>query len=271
MTPMPRHSQAVDLGLSAGESPARSETLSPYFTGLVIDGLPTLLEASYSLRYQVYCQERRFLPASHYPSQLEIDEFDKKSIHLGVVNTRGELVATTRMVRLGAAGLPLFKHCSLFLDEKALWEPTARVVEVSRLCVRRDYNRRAGDHFYSLAGSTRAASERRGGGEIMLAVLKTLYQATKRGGFTHWLAATEKSLQRLVAKYGFPFRAVGPEIDYYGLVSPYLMDLREFDDVIISGRIPVLAEFLDGLEPEHRPAPGSRRIEVVKHGSPTRR
>ena len=50
--------------------------------------------------------------------------------------------------------------------------------------------------------------------------------------------AAERSLRRLITRYGFPFSAIGPESDYYGLVSPYVMDLREFDTVIASGRIP---------------------------------
>ncbi len=56
------------------------------------------------------------------------------------------------------------------------------------------------------------------------------------------------------ANTGFRSRQIGPETDYYGQVSPYLMDLSEFDEEISSGRIPVLAEFVDGLEPEYWPA-----------------
>ena len=238
---------------SAVESTPCAEELSPYFRGLVIDDRPDLLEASFSLRYQVYCHDRQFFEAEDYPDQVEIDLFDKHSVHIGVVNTRGELVATARLVKRSVAGFPLFPHCSLFAEDEALLDRTAGIVEVSRLCVRREYTRRAGDGFYSLQGPTDGRPERRQGGEIMLAVHRTLYQASKRRGFTHWLVATEKSLQRLVARYGFPFRAIGPETDYYGLVTPYLMNLGVFDDVISSGRIPVLARFLDGLEPEYLP------------------
>src|SRR5205823_839428 len=134
-------------------------------------------------------------------------------------------------------------------------ETTQGVVEVSRLAVSRKYNRRAGDGFYGLQGITERpdGADRRKGGEIVLSLYKALYQASKRRGFTHWLAATEKSLQRLVAKYGFPFKAVGPEVDYYGCVYPYLMDLHEFDRVILSRRISLLDDFLQGLEPEFAP------------------
>jgi N-acyl amino acid synthase of PEP-CTERM/exosortase system len=128
--------------------------------------------------------------------------------------------------------------------------------------VSRLYNRRAGDGFYSLQGPTAAGQGmgRRPAGEILLALYQVLYQVSKRRGFTHWIIAAEKGLVRLLKRYGFPFRVIGPESDYYGLVAPYLMDLSEFDKVISSGRIPALNEFLVGLEPEFRPDGGVARL-----------
>jgi hypothetical protein len=41
--------------------------------------------------------------------------------------------------------------------------------------------------------------------------------------------------------------------DYFGPVAPFMMDLHEFDQVILSGTRPVLSSFLDGLEPEYNP------------------
>jgi N-acyl amino acid synthase of PEP-CTERM/exosortase system len=231
------------------------DTISPYFTTQVIDDAPQLLQESYSLRYQVYCLERGFLPAEDYPDGREIDVYDRHSVHIGVLNLQGEVIGTARLVERSDAGLPLFDHCGLFADAPSLDETTHRIVEASRLAVSRRYNRRAGDGFYGLQGAPdrTGGNERRKGGEIALNLFKGLYQASKRRGFTHWLAATEESLQRLMAKYGFPFKAVGPETDYYGRVSPYLMDLREFDRVIASHRIALLNSFLHGLEPEFRP------------------
>jgi N-acyl amino acid synthase of PEP-CTERM/exosortase system len=228
---------------------------SPHFRGLVIDDSADLLEESYRLRYQVYCLERKFLSADDHPAGKEVDAYDRHSVHVGVLNAAGEIAATARLVELTPAGLPALEHCEIYPQEQSLDHPGRRVVEVSRLSVSRRYNRRAGDGFYSLQGPQARpdSPERRGGGELVMTLYKALYQASKRRGFTHWLAATERSLQRLVAKYGFPFRAIGPTTDYCGDVSPYLMDLREFDRVITSHRIALLDGFLDGLEPEFRP------------------
>jgi N-acyl amino acid synthase of PEP-CTERM/exosortase system len=214
----------------------------------VIDNDPILLEQSYHLRHQVYCVERRFLAAADYPDKLEIDEFDEHSVHIGVLNAQGDLLGTARLVEPSAAGLPLFQHCSLFEDTPFLNQRRASVIETGRLAVSR--------HAEVPENGTKA--------DILLHIYKGVYQASKRFGYTHWLAATEKSLQRLMLKCGFPWRAVGPEADYYGKVAPYLLSLDEFDSVILSRRIPRLDVLLEGLEPEFRPMDFWRLIGALR-------
>jgi N-acyl amino acid synthase of PEP-CTERM/exosortase system len=174
-----------------------------------------------------------------------------------VLDAQGEVVATARLIEPSQAGLPLFDHCTTFPDELSRHDTARRVVEISRLSMSRKYNRRAGDGFHGLEGVTDRPDgpERRRGPDLILALFKACYQASKRAGFRHWLAAQEKSLQRLIVKkYGFTFKRIGPETDYYGSVAPYLMDLQEFDKVILSHRITALDDFLNGLEPELSPA-----------------
>ena len=57
----------------------------------------------------------------------------------------------------------------------------------------------------------------------------------------------------MVAGYGFPFRPIGPPSDYYGMVSPYMMALCEFDEVILSGQVPTVERVLDGSNPSSVP------------------
>ncbi len=222
----------------------------PYFKALELDDIPELLSESYALRYQVYCLERHFLPAEYYPLGLETDVFDQHAVHLGVLDQDDRLVATARLVRRSDDGLPMYGHCSLLVHDPAIADPRVPVVEVSRLAVSRRYNRRKGDGHYALEGGLSPSGERRReGGEIVMTLYRALYQTSKRRGFTHWLAATERSLQRLVVRYHFPFKQVGPETDYFGMVAPYLMDLAEFDRAILSDAVPALRDFLVGLEP----------------------
>lgn len=230
--------------------PGEAPPPAPYFRALEIDDVPELLHASYQMRYQVYCIERNFLSPHYYPLAVETDVFDQHAVHIGVVNSEDVLVATARLVRRTDDGLPMYGHCSLTFRDPVLADKNAPIVEVSRLAVSRRYNRRQGDEHYALAGGMRSNGEkRREGGEIVMTLYRALYQASKRHGFTHWLAATERSLQRLVLRYHFPFVQVGPETDYFGMVAPYLMDLSAFDQEILSGKVPALRDFLVGLEP----------------------
>ncbi len=241
------------LGRAEDSPPAAPA--STHFIGLVLDDDPDLLQASYALRYQVYCRERHFLSPDDYPDQLETDAFDQHAIHVGVINAQRELAATARLIQLTPAGLPSFDHCTFYAGVNVLRDLDRRVVEVSRLSVSRTYNRRAGDDHFSLGSAPPRTDggERRSGGVLVMTLYKALYQASKRRGIANWMAATERSLQRLVTRSGFPFRQIGPETDYYGPVSPYLLDLSEFDANIMSGRFPPLNDFMDGLEPEFRP------------------
>jgi predicted GNAT family N-acyltransferase len=110
--------------------------------GRVIDGDSGLMDQSYRLRYQVYCVERGFLNAGDYPEQLERDEFDRYSLHVGVVDRERELMATARLITVSMRGLPLFRHCQIFPQETELYRETNRIVEVSRLCMSRRLRQR---------------------------------------------------------------------------------------------------------------------------------
>jgi N-acyl-L-homoserine lactone synthetase len=213
----------------------------PWLEGRQIDSDPRLMDESHRLRYQVYCLERGFLNADNYPDQREYDEFDRHSLHLGVVDGEGELIATARLVKVNMVGLPLFRHCRIYPREYELFQDSTRVAEISRLCVSRTLRRR---HI--------------GTASVAIQLYRAIYQASKRNGFTHWLVATEPSLQRLLASLKVPFREVGPKTDYYGPVAPYLVDLSRWDQVIVSRTLPALHSFLDGLEPEYSPLRNAR-------------
>jgi N-acyl-L-homoserine lactone synthetase len=202
-----------------------------------IDDDPVLMEQSYRLRYQVYCLERNFLKASNYPDQLECDEFDRFSLHAGVISHGGQLVGTLRFVKVGMDDLPMFRHCTVFNECRGtLGGDRVRLAEVSRLCMSRE-----------------CRDEQARNSRVALSLFRAGYQTSKRNGVTHWLAAMEPSLHRLLAAVGVPFRIAGPVTDYFGPVAPYVCDLQEFDEIILSGTRPRLGSFLDGLEPQYRP------------------
>jgi N-acyl amino acid synthase of PEP-CTERM/exosortase system len=244
--------------------------------GILIDHIPQLLESSYRLRYQVYCLERGFLRSEDYPLGLEKDEFDCISSHIGAVDAHGELAGTARMVNNTAAGFPLLRHCTIFPHEKSRDTATDRLLEVGRLSVSRHFRRRRSDGALIIgdASNSRRSPEYHGAdrrtarGDVLLTLLEAAYHHTKRIGATQWLAATEPSLQRVLARHGLPFRQIGPESDYFGLVAPYRMDVEEFDQVIRSGRFPELEGFATGPEPGFEPQPTGNRAQAGAAADP---
>jgi N-acyl amino acid synthase of PEP-CTERM/exosortase system len=260
--------------LKTTRSAGAARRTAPYLCARTIDDQRTLLERSYRLRYQVYCLERKFLNAADYPDGLEIDRFDAQALHIGAIDVHGELAGTARVVRPGELALPIFERCEI-VPHQTFNRSNPRLVEVGRLSVSRGYQRRRDDAL--LAGTAsmacptagyRGAERRRHHEDVFLTLLKGLYQASKRVGATHWLAATEKSLQRMLAQRGFPFHQIGPQGDYFGPVAPYQMDLQEFENIVRSGRFPALEDFLDGVDASgRRPACDDDAFVLAAGGS----
>jgi N-acyl amino acid synthase of PEP-CTERM/exosortase system len=231
---------------------ARSLPTPGAFSTRRIDDDPRLLADSYRLRYQVYCVEREFLNRDDYPDQLEVDEFDRYASHFATIDSTGRLVATARLVPPSILGLPLFRRCAIFPDEVELFVPHRRIAEISRLSMSRAALN-TGAHAGLSGSSVRVIRSKAARNSVSYSLYRGVYQESKRAGLTHWTVATEASLQRTLGGYGLPFRPIGPAIDYFGPVTPYLMDLSEFDSVILNGKLPQLNGFLDGLEDRYRP------------------
>lgn len=218
-----------------------------------------LLAEVYRVRYQVYCVERELLDGSAYLDFQERDEFDPNAVHVLARHRNGEVAGTARLVLHSERGFPCQAHCEFFDEFAYLRDPQSRGLatysEVSRLAISKHFRRRASDSFYG--GDPRwapprivATSGRRSqdeppppGPEIVLGMFKYLYHETRRSGVTHWLIAIERGLEVLVRRMGWPFVAVGPEVDYYGPVRPYLCEVSHAE-WILQRRNPRLLSFL---------------------------
>lgn len=245
-----------------GEAPYQS-----HFDFSVIDDA-VYLRDSYALRYEVYCQERRFLAPENYPQKLETDSYDGRAIHVGVINKAGALAGSVRLVLPSAQGnFPLLEHCKLFHEYQYLADPDKSaqlsLAEISRLAVSKSYRRRQNDGLYDLASeednsaamqAENEAMHRRHKPEIIFGLYKVMYQASKRQGITHWFAAMEKPLLRLLQRYSFDFKPIGPEMDYYGPVTPYFAEIAEIEKSVHRRHPEILADFVQGLEPELVPS-----------------
>ncbi len=227
---------------------------SPYFRFREITSRD-LLKDCYALRYQVYCEERQLLQGDDYSGQEEIDQFDAHSKHFGAYNLDDDIIGTVRLVCHSEQGYPLHEHCTVSMEPDQMPEDPTKLAEISRLAVSKKYRRRAGDGLYGMGSNVDGIVkiERRQRPEIVLGLYKAMYQHSKRNGITHWYAAMEKTLVRLLWRFGFLFVPIGPEIDYYGPVTPYLADISEVERLAYSKNPKVFWEFMDGLEQEFLP------------------
>lgn len=202
-----------------------------------------ILKPALELRFQVYCEECKFLPAEQYPQRLESDEFDDRSKHFYGRDMAGDLVGYVRLVPPDTLGhLPFMRHCKPASEKMADLPFGDDVAEISRLMLRHEYRRirtandgstptedPASEAVASLAksGARRAEST-----EILLNLYRQMYLWSKRHGVRYWYAAMERPLARSLAAAGFPFRQIGPTTEYYGAVAPYMADLRELEELL---------------------------------------
>jgi N-acyl amino acid synthase of PEP-CTERM/exosortase system len=170
-----------------------------------------------SIRFHVFCRERRFLRETDYPNQAECDEFDDAAIHLAVVEGEGRLLGTARLIRHSCHGFPLQRYCHAVVPE----EIVATTAEVSRLAVPRlvAQHHRHGPRVGQLSR------------QVATRLYQTIYLVAKGEGITHLVAAMAPSLVRILGAFDIRWSAIGPAVNFGGLVRPYIISIAEFDTI----------------------------------------
>jgi N-acyl amino acid synthase of PEP-CTERM/exosortase system len=220
------------------------DILIPYFEfSKVLRGCAEcqVLKDIYALRYEVYCLECAFLEAQDFKEGLETDEFDDCSTHFATYAQDCALVGTVRLVQpKDGQAYPFEGHCRTF--EQFAMPARETAAEISRLVVRKTYRRRRGDSMHGVSqdflekGSTASiaprtmSSEQRGNSPLLLlGMYREMYRYSRANGIRYWYAAMERSLARSLDKMGFKFVPIGPQINYYGPVTPYMVDLNDLE------------------------------------------
>jgi N-acyl amino acid synthase of PEP-CTERM/exosortase system len=207
----------------------------------------------YQLRYQVYCEERRFECPEDHPLGLERDTFDATSSHFLCLDATGLPVGTIRLILPGEASLPILQHCVI---DKPLDECfQSRVGEISRLAVSKKYRRRQGDTIYGITDTRGRKTpdpheERRGLPILCLGLLREVYQESVRCGLTHVYAVMERQLHVLLRRFGVIFKAIGPTVEYHGERTPHVLGLLDFERQCPNKRPEVYAYFREGMPDE---------------------
>jgi N-acyl amino acid synthase of PEP-CTERM/exosortase system len=233
----------------------RGSSLNGFSAARIASGDPAigLIER---LRFQVYCLECHFLEAADYPDHRETDGHDPYAIHFAAFDGGGDPIATMRLVLDSALGFPLERHAPM-LSPRFRDLPRSTTAEVSRLIVARSYRRRAHDGLYGadVGGPTpgeptaRPRVRKRSDYPLILFTLfRAMYEESLRLGLTCWLAAMEPALERLLRRFGLVFTPIGPPMDYFGEVVPYMAFIEDLEAIVAAQRPDVLRFFRSRAE-----------------------
>lgn len=212
----------------------------------------------FRLRYQVYCKECHFISEEDYPLGYECDPFDEHSTHFGAFGPRGELIGGARLILPDCGKFPIEEHCpELDVDftKTSHWQ----CAEISRLTISKLYRRRSNDGLYYEPQIADWAVEDRGEHflrrvrPMAFGLYRAMYHESKRHNIHYWFALMEKTLWLLLKIHGFVFRPIGPQVDFYGLVTPYLADIADMERNVYAKFPQFFTYFMQDLEPELQP------------------
>ncbi|HBR15635.1 MAG TPA: hypothetical protein DD723_08905 [Candidatus Omnitrophica bacterium] len=216
-----------------------------------------LLKQIYRLRLEVYGRECGFIKEEDYPEGLETDEYDEQSVHFAALGPGQEVIGTMRMILPGRLKLPIERHCP---EIKVANEEVSgvHVAEISRLVISKRLRRRKNDGlFYEPQVEDKRVVDEEGREflrrtkPMAFGLYRELYQESKRKGITHWYALMEKGLCLLLRIHGFAFVCIGPEVDVYGAVYPYLGKISQIEEDVRKKFPKFFCYFAETLETKH--------------------
>ncbi len=172
-----------------------------------------------ALRHKVFCEELKRLPSlgwcfSDVP--LESDAYDAHSEHVLCRSLEtGDAVGCSRLILPNAKGLSITSRYPMS-HQTAI--PPNQIGEIGRLAIASELRRHRGE--LSSAGLHQPPSQRprpasavgkQNGPLVTLGLYREIFKLAHKHGITHYYAAMEPSLARLLARIiGFPFPMAGP-------------------------------------------------------------
>lgn len=186
------------------------------------------LREAMRLRFQVYCRECHFIKEEEYREGYETDEFDEHSLHFGAFNPGGNMVGFARLILASCSRFPVEEkspHLNLGLGENVKRENCA---EISRFMITKKHKNASHNQIVNAMltqGRELSFSERVN--PVTFGLGRTMYQECLQRGIEYCFAFMEKTCWALMKIYGFNFEPVGPEVDFYGAVRPYVIRVRD--------------------------------------------
>ena len=149
----------------------------------------------------------------------ESDNFDPFSIHFGAFDQYERMAGAVRLILPSCDKFPIEEKCAYFRFDD-LGVPRRECAEISRLTISKIYRResriRPAQFLFQVSS-------------IALGLCRQMHQECRALGLNYCLALMEKPLWMLLKIHGFIFWPLGPEIDFYGRVTPYLIDVRDLE------------------------------------------
>lgn len=261
---------------SSNPAPPAEETLrdiyEQYFEVVMAD-TDEARDLSYRLRYQVYCIENAFEPASENPGERETDPYDVQSEHALLIHRKTNTIAgTTRLIMTGKDGgslpQPIHDICAPeILAEVTDHIPAVQIGEMSRFAVSKEFRRRAEDKTTLTGGLSQEgeANPRRVIPHISLGLMQATISMAKANDITHLYAVMEPALLRMLRHLGIYFEKLGPVVDYHGRRQPCYCDLDHLLATVWAKNPEVWAVMTDSgrIWPLNTDAPANQRL---RHG-----
>lgn len=227
---------------------------SPNFIGIQLHSDDcTRISSAQELRFKTYCLERKYLAPEKYVDQKEYDEYDCNSEHFGAFDRDHKLVGYVRLVHSDRSGYFPFQHYGLKLFSGFVLPPPKESGEISRLIVSQHYRRRRedriipGDQNATECSEIKVPDRRIHSPQILLNLYRQMYAVSKKNGVRYWYAAMDKTLTRALNHMNFGFQQIGPDADYYGVVSPYILDLENIEERLGQENMQLLNWFRDSM------------------------
>lgn len=157
----------------------------------------------YKLRYDIYCEEKKWLDSSNYLKCQESDKYDESSLHFGAFDINNILVGSVRLIlpKNGMA-IPIEKDFEISISSNQ------KKVEISRLVIPKD----------------------RRGLNILGGLLWEIYNWGITNDITHAYAIVEINLLNYINRKGYPFKTIKEGKNYFGAYTiPTCLILSEVE------------------------------------------
>ena len=180
---------------------------------------PERVRTAQRIRHQVYCVEHPY-ETSDRPDGLETDAFDAHAAQSLLIHRASDAaLGTVRMILPLAHDLERSFAVQEVLDAESTKTfdqlPLHTMAEVSRFSISKKIRGKA-----TTPDATDDGQASVSGPLMRLGLIQALVQMSRAHGITHWCAAMEPTLLRMLSAMAIRFVPVGPLVEHHGLRQP---------------------------------------------------